>query len=1049
MGQFKRGELRTEQLCIDADFYKLLFFVNGERIEEQSVDPRTTLSTYLREKLRLTGTKIGCNEGGCGACTVMVSEQNPLSKQIRHYSVNACLTPLCSVFGKAVTTVEGIGNTRKLHPIQKRLARAHGTQCGFCSPGFVMAMYTLLRNNATPTEEEINEAIQGNLCRCTGYRPILEAFYSFAKKQTPNGDIEDCVVDMHCCKFKQQNGFKDDRKQLTKLSHFNEDSKYDPKQELIFPPALMANSLCDKSFCMMKDGITWFQPVSLADLLALKAHYPKAKIVCGNTELGVELKFQFIHVSTYINSKQVPDLLECFLDEEKGAFIGAAVSLSEMSKMLSLFTNRIPVNKSGVFRSVQKMLHWFAGKHVRDVASFAGNLATASPIGDLNPIWMAANASVVLVSASGEERTVSVDENFFIEYRKTIIRDDEIIKGIWIPFTERGEYFDAYKQAQRREDGIAIVNAAFSVQLEPYTYEVLNARIAYGGMAPITKFAQRTSKAIVGKKWNRHLLELAISKLGEEFVLSPGVPGGMERYRQALSQSFFLKFFMNVDKQMKVRKNVPNYENLVGENLLSFTDAQTFGDNRSKFRSTQLYPDVPSDQPLSDPVGRPILHQSAVRQLTGEALYCDDVDVLGALHLAFVLSSIACGELVGVDTSAALKVPGVVAYIDSRDVHDGFLIEGDTPVFVERKISYYGQPIGAIVAHDHETARRAAHLVKVTCRPQKAIVTMEEAENEESFLTHRLFQVHSSLLNGDTVAEFDWSNYDKVVRGSVRCGAQEHFYLETHQCLVIPGECDEISVVSSTQNVNEVQMSISEALGVPQHKVSVRVRRIGGGFGGKAHCCSLFAVPTAIAAVKLRKPVKCSMERYDDMVMSGTRHPFKCEYKIAIRSDGIFENAEWKLTSNCGHTMDMSVGVMTRAMVHADSVYRWPNADIYGRVCKTNLASNTAFRGFGAPQAMFATETMLKHVAEEYGFDVNEIREKNMYDEEGDCTPFGTHLHQCNIRRCWNECLLLSDYNKRLQAINEFNRSNEYRKRGIYIVPTKFGVGFSVRHCNQ
>uniref|UniRef100_A0A915AV78 Molybdopterin dehydrogenase FAD-binding domain-containing protein n=1 Tax=Parascaris univalens TaxID=6257 RepID=A0A915AV78_PARUN len=142
----------------------------------------------------------------------------------------------------------------------------------------------------------------GNLCRCTGYRPILEAFYSFAKKQTSNGDIEDCVDDAHCCKFKQQAGFKDDRKQLTRLSNFNEDLKYDPKQELIFPPALMATSLCDKSFCMTKDGVTWFQPVSLADLLALKAHYPKAEIVCGNTELGVELKFQFSGVSTYINS---------------------------------------------------------------------------------------------------------------------------------------------------------------------------------------------------------------------------------------------------------------------------------------------------------------------------------------------------------------------------------------------------------------------------------------------------------------------------------------------------------------------------------------------------------------------------------------------------------------------------------------------------------------------------------------------------------------------------------------------------------------------------
>ncbi|KAK5981906.1 2Fe-2S iron-sulfur cluster binding domain-containing protein, partial [Trichostrongylus colubriformis] len=183
----------------------LIFYVNGHRVEESRVDPKTTLAVYLRDHLHLTGTKIGCNEGGCGACTVMISEVDPVNNEIRHYSANSCLMPICAIFGKAVTTVEGIGSvvSKKLHPVQERLAMTHGSQCGFCTPGFVMAMYALLRNNPTPSIADVNEALQGNLCRCTGYRPILEAFYSFTVKD--NGDIKvaesnGCAMGDKCCK---------------------------------------------------------------------------------------------------------------------------------------------------------------------------------------------------------------------------------------------------------------------------------------------------------------------------------------------------------------------------------------------------------------------------------------------------------------------------------------------------------------------------------------------------------------------------------------------------------------------------------------------------------------------------------------------------------------------------------------------------------------------------------------------------------------------------------------------------------------------------------
>uniref|UniRef100_A0A914X7U9 2Fe-2S ferredoxin-type domain-containing protein n=1 Tax=Plectus sambesii TaxID=2011161 RepID=A0A914X7U9_9BILA len=290
---------------------RLTFFVNGKKHEVDHVDPRTTLASYLRNQMHLTGTKIGCNEGGCGACTVMISDQAPESGAIQHYSVNACLMPVCSVNGKAVTTVEGIGSLvrQRLHPIQERLAKAHGSQCGFCTPGFIMAMYALLRNYPQPTEEQIDVALQGNLCRCTGYRPILEAFYSFAK-----GGIGCCqsngAMTNGCCQQNgsaengscQQNGVKElngggccqqngegeakvgccksgERKELTTLVNFTDCSAYDSSQEPIFPPELLIKTEHPlASWSMLDSGISWYQPSSVAELVDLKSRFPEARI---------------------------------------------------------------------------------------------------------------------------------------------------------------------------------------------------------------------------------------------------------------------------------------------------------------------------------------------------------------------------------------------------------------------------------------------------------------------------------------------------------------------------------------------------------------------------------------------------------------------------------------------------------------------------------------------------------------------------------------------------------------------------------------------------
>ncbi|KAI6200324.1 Ferredoxin [Aphelenchoides besseyi] len=1040
----------------------LVFYVNGKRIEDKNVDQRTTLAAYLRDRLKLTGTKIGCNEGGCGACTVMISDVDPLSENIRHYSANSCLTPVCMVFGKAVTTVEGIGSTMsgRLHPVQERLSKAHGSQCGFCTPGFIMSMYSLLRNKPKPTTNDVDEALQGNLCRCTGYRPILgkrlshlllkprylEAYYSFAVEEdgtirAPNDSKQTngfCSMGENCCK-NQKNKTDESRIEKRKLTQFADCAPYDSTQELIFPPELKHLSYHRKSFAMQSDKGFWFAPTSLDQLLRLKRRHPKARFISGNSELAVELKFRFIDLPIAINPKQIPELRNCYIDKDKKAvYVGMGLSLSEMKDRLNEFINELPEHQTAVMRSVCAMLHYFAGRHVRNMASVAGNIATASPISDLNPIWMASAAELLLDSEERGERRVKIDEKFFIAYRRTTIVSDEILKGLWIPFSQRGQFFRAYKQAQRREDDIAIVTGAFFAEID-VDHKVLDLRFAFGGMAPTTKLSVDAIEETRGRKWDEDLLRDVTDRLSREFALPAGVPGGMAKYRCSLVMSFFFKFFVHCCEQLKIPGYTSNgVESRVGEPQLS------------AFNSTQIYQDVPADQPKSDPVGRPLMHHSGEKHTTGEAIYSCDLKFPDCLHFAYVTSPVANGPINDIDTTEALQINGVVGYIDWRDVPGSLEIgHWGQVVFAKDRVSYFGQPIGGIVAEDHETARRAAARVKVDITRENPIITMDDAIANESFHMNQ-FVVHSQTgeNNNNQWHPTDWSSYKRKVQGQLRIGGQEHFYLETNNCIVVPIECDEFDVISSTQSVADVQVEVSHALGIPRHKINVKVKRIGGGFGGKESSCGVIAAAVATAAQKYRRPVSCYVERFDDMAITGTRHPFLFDYKLAIDDDGRFLDFEVYSYNNAGFLIELSKGVLERCMVHLDNVYKWKNCDFMGRICKTNCASNTAFRGFGGPQAMFATESAIQHVAEEFDLDINKIRELNLYNE-GDCTPFGMHLNQCNIRRCWTECMELSEFENRKKSVDEFNDKHKYRKRGIHVTPTKFGIGFGFKQLNQ
>jgi len=297
--------------------------------------------------------------------------------------------------------------------------------------------------------------------------------------------------------------------------------------------------------------------------------------------------------------------------------------------------------------------------------------------------------------------------------------------------------------------------------------------------------------------------------------------------------------------------------------------------------------------------------------------------------------------------------------------------------------------------------------------------------------------------------EAAFKNVDHIVTGEVRLGGQEHFYLETHCTIAVPkGEDDEMEIFCSTQNPTEAQKVIAEVLGIRSNRVVCRVKRMGGGFGGKETRALVLCVPVAVAAYKLNRPVRCMLDRDEDMMVSGTRHPFLGNYKVGFTKEGKITACDIELFNNGGHTLDLSGAILERAMFHFENAYYIPNVRVRGYVCKTNLPSSTAFRGFGGPQGMFLGENMIRHIASYLKKDPLEIASMNLY-KEGDKTHYNQPLEHCTVQRCWDECLERADYVHRKKQVEEFNRQNRWKKRGLSVAPTKFGISYTLLMLNQ
>ncbi|WP_313477368.1 xanthine dehydrogenase molybdopterin binding subunit [Stutzerimonas kunmingensis] len=446
-------------------------------------------------------------------------------------------------------------------------------------------------------------------------------------------------------------------------------------------------------------------------------------------------------------------------------------------------------------------------------------------------------------------------------------------------------------------------------------------------------------------------------------------------------------------------------------------------------------------------VGKSVKHDSAPKHVSGEAVYVDDrLEFPNQLHIYARMSDRAHARIVRIDTAPCYEVPGVAIAITAQDVPGqldiGAVLPGD-PLLADSKVEYIGQPVIAVAADSLETARKAAMAAIIEYEDLEPVLDVVEALHKKHFVldshTHQ---------RGDSATAL--ASAPRRLQGSLHIGGQEHFYLETQVSSVMPTEDGGMIVFTSTQNPTEVQKLVAEVLGVSMNKIVIDMRRMGGGFGGKETQAAGPACMCAVIAHLTGRPTKMRLPRMEDMTMTGKRHPFYVEYDVGFDDDGLLHGIEIDLAGNCGYSPDLSGSIVDRAMFHSDNAYYLGDATINGHRCKTNLASNTAYRGFGGPQGMVAIEEIMDAVARELGKDPLEVRKRNYYGKtERNVTHYYQTVEHNMLEEMTAELEASSEYAKRREDIRAFNAASPILKKGLALTPVKFGISFTASFLNQ
>lgn len=980
------------------------------------VPPWTRLVDFIREVVQAPGTKALCREGGCGVCTVVATvPDRETPGHTKTFSVQACQAMLYACAGWKIETVEGLGNRYTgYHPIQKALHGFYGTQCGFCSPGMIMTMYGQTKGSQSLTSAKVEASLDGNLCRCTGYRPILDAFKSMTVDADPA--LKERLVDIEeayngVCKKNGTtgcggcNGKEGGRCKKTTTDHLPSN------------PGKVEISV---------GSVRWFRPTNIDGMYNILKNFSseeKYRIVVGNTGQGV-FKNDGPY-SAYISTDGIEELYNTSVEVDLQ--LGANVSLGRAMELFQYMAKKQPRY------SYLEILanHWqvVANVSVRNTGSWAGNLmlkhAHQGFQSDIFLTLLAAKAELTIGSAENASTTRMDLEQF--------LRTDmskKVILSVTLPPASDNTKLRTFKITPRAVNAHAYVNACFRMEVDPAdSFKVTDKpSILLGGINPNFIHATETENFLMGRRLTDEATVVQAAEiLGREVQPDNHPQDASPAYRRSLSQALLYKTivgFLGNRVNSKLASAGPNIERPLS------SGRQEFDMDREAW-----------------PVGEPVPKLESATQISGEATYLDDVPYLpNELHGALVQTTRANAKISQVNTSEALRLKGVVTFVNTADIpgKNSFVVSAGLypdPVFVEERSKYAGQPVGMIVAQDRDTAVRAAKMVEVTYEDvKKPVVTIEQALTEggrDEVVTLAFTGSVDPAVIGDPEGQLEVAPHR--LKGNLTQGSQYHLNMEPSAARVVPIE-DGYDVYCTSQWPTETQAVVAQVLGITANSINMSVRRIGGGYGAKISRQNILAAAAAVGARTLQQPVRVVTDLNTNMTLAGWRDAYYSTYDVGFEDTGKLTSLAVDLYSDAGHVSNESpVGFLASVI---QNCYFIPNLRYTPHVVNTDTSANTYCRTPGHVNAIGTMENILDHIASYLKKDPLEVRQVNLITP-GVPRLLASPHEQTPIKDVILPLLLQkANFAQRKTEVEEFNRNNRWKKRGIAVMPEYYGFDY-------
>ncbi|XP_013162269.1 PREDICTED: indole-3-acetaldehyde oxidase-like [Papilio xuthus] len=951
---------------------RIWFAVNGVRYSVGSeVDSTTTLLDYLRSSLHLFGTKYMCREAGCGACIVS-AVRHPGAP---HTSINACMVSITSCQNWEITTIECLGDQAKgYNKLQQQLAKDNGSQCGYCSPSWIMTMYSLLKSKPDITRLEIEKSLSSNICRCTGYRPILDAFKKFGSDAADRVTVED-IEDLHIC---------------SRTGNACKGSCDKDDWCIVTKDDIYANTV---KHIVLHDNRDWYSAETVSEIFdILKTKGNKSyMLVAGNTAKGVYPITEYPLVLIDVNN--VSQLKTFVIDQN--LVIGAGLTITEVIEIFKTVSQR---ENFSYLLTVNEHLEKVAHVAVRNIATLAGNLV----IKHRNPEFQSdifllletVGAQVTIAKSKTSKTTLNM-QDFLKQNLK-----GKIIINVMLPPLNKSNKIVTYKIAPRAQNAHAIVNAGFLYDITS-TGKVSTARITYGGLSPAFTRATNTEMSLIGKTlFDNATLQLAIQALVKELVVTENPPEPSVAYRKHVAISLFYKGLLS----------------FCPPSILS-SQYQSGGteihDSRQLSSGRQSFDTDPSLWPLNQPV----MKLEATIQCSGEAHYVEDIPPIPKeVFASFVLSTVPLGTLESIDASEALKQPGVIAFYSAKDIPgvNSFtpagtvFYETDEELLCAKEIKYFNQAIGIIVAETRYIADVAAKLVTAKySNVQKPVLDIKKAKDDSSRRT--LYTTHAATDRGTDVC--------KKITGENTIYGQYHFSMETLVCVSKPTE-QGIKVHPASQWIDGVQMTTSRALNLQENCIDVYVRRIGGAFGIKISRSNQVAVACNMVVQKLKRPCRFIQSLTTNMRTVGKRLPCTITFEVEVDGKGAIQYLKYDLYEDNGYIVNEPF-IMIGDGVY-NNCYRASRWDYVSYNCITDTASNSWCRSPGSLEAIVMAENIMERISYEMSADPLQVRLSNL-----DTDNYKDLLEMIDTVK------ESSDYTCRRLEVDKFNEKNRWKKRGL------------------